>query len=65
MRCSRYLVVYLACQCQLRRKEWRDNVNTMVDETLAKTESSEKPNVYRPSGRSSNRWYGSCIQVSI
>mgnify|MGYP006948248671 FL=1 len=38
-----------------RRREWRDHVNRMDDEKLAKIAMSEKPNTLRQSGRPPKR----------
>ncbi|XP_044760217.1 uncharacterized protein LOC123317675 [Coccinella septempunctata] len=42
-----------------RRRAWRDHVDRMSDERLAKIAKEERPNTSRPPGRPPTRWYES------
>lgn len=42
-----------------RRREWRDHVNRMPNDRLAKIAKDKKPNTPRPPGRPPTRWYES------
>lgn len=42
-----------------RRREWRDHVDRMSDDRLAKIAKEKKPNTSRPPGRPPTRWYES------
>ncbi|XP_045462678.1 uncharacterized protein LOC123672567 [Harmonia axyridis] len=42
-----------------RRRAWRDHVDRMSDDRLAKIAQEEKPNTSRPPGRPPTRWYES------
>lgn len=42
-----------------RRREWRDHVDRMPNDRLAKTAKEKRPNTPRPPGRPPIRWYES------
>lgn len=47
-----------------RRREWRDHVNRMPDDRLAKIVKDKRPNTPRPPGRPPTRWYESWSSAS-
>ncbi|XP_060525280.1 uncharacterized protein LOC132701416 [Cylas formicarius] len=47
-----------------RRRAWRDHVNRMEDDRLAKIAKEERPNTSRPPGRPPKRWYESWTSES-
>lgn len=47
-----------------RRREWRDHVDRMDTDRIAKWAKTQKPNTKRPLGRPPKRWHDSWTSIS-